>query len=50
MAAAIYLDYGKQGRVWLRLDISETGDVEGAEVLSGDPILAEAAVTAASAL
>jgi TonB family protein len=36
-----------QGEVWLRLDISETGDVEGVEVLSGDSILAEAAVKAA---
>ena len=36
-----------QGRVWLRLGISETGDVEDTEVLSGDPILAEAAVKAA---
>jgi TonB family protein len=36
-----------QGEVWLRLDISETGDVEGIEVLSGNSILAEAAVKAA---
>ena len=36
-----------QGEVWLKVHISETGDVEGADVLSGDPILAEAAVDAA---
>jgi len=36
-----------QGQVWLRLDVSETGDVEDVEVLSGDPILTEAAVKAA---
>src|SRR5215469_3168897 len=35
-----------QGQVWVRLHISETGDVEGVDVVSGDPILAEAAVNA----
>jgi len=35
-----------QGQVWLKVHISETGDVEGVDVLSGDPILAEAAVDA----
>lgn len=48
---AVYPEEAKakklQGEVWLRLDISETGDVEDIEVLSGDSILAEAAVKAA---
>jgi TonB family protein len=35
-----------QGQVWVRLHISETGDVEVVDVLSGDPILAAAAVSA----
>lgn len=38
---------GIQGQVWLKLQISETGDVEGVDVVSGDPILAKAAVAAA---
>jgi TonB family protein len=37
---------GIQGQVWLKLLISETGDVESVEVISGVPILAEAAVKA----
>ena len=36
-----------QGTVWLRLDISESGDVVDTEVLSGDPILTDAAIKAA---
>ena len=36
-----------QGQVWVKILISETGDVENVEVLSGDPILAKAAVEAA---
>jgi TonB family protein len=35
-----------QGQVWVRLHISETGDIEGVDVVSGDPILAAAAVSA----
>ena len=35
-----------QGQVWVRLHISEAGDIEGVDVLSGDPILAAAAVSA----
>jgi TonB family protein len=35
-----------QGQVWVRLHISETGDIEGVDVVSGDPILAAAAVNA----
>jgi len=35
-----------QGQVWVSLHISETGDVEGVDVVSGDPILAAAAVSA----
>ena len=35
-----------QGQVWVRLHISETGDIEGVDVISGDPILAAAAVSA----
>lgn len=35
-----------QGQVWVKLLISETGDVEGVNVISGDPILASAAVEA----
>ncbi len=38
---------GIQGQVWVKLLISETGDVENVEVVSGDPILAKAAVDAA---
>ena len=36
-----------QGEVVVRVQVSETGDVEKAEVVSGDPILADAAVRAA---
>lgn len=35
-----------RGPVWLRLHISEAGDVEGVDIISGDPILAEVAVEA----
>lgn len=37
---------GIQGTVWVKLVISETGDVENVEVISGDPILAESALNA----
>lgn len=36
-----------QGEVWVKLQISETGDVEAVDVISGDPVLAKAAVAAA---
>ena len=36
-----------QGEVWVKIAVSESGDVEGVEVVSGDPTLAEAAVHAA---
>lgn len=36
-----------QGQVWLTLHISETGDVGDVDVVSGDPILVQAAVEAA---
>lgn|SRR5215472_4692235 len=36
-----------QGEVWLKLHISETGDVESTEIISGEAILAEAAIHAA---
>jgi len=35
-----------QGQVWVKLRISETGDVEDTEVISGDPILAKSAAEA----
>jgi len=38
---------GIQGEVMVEVLVSETGDVEKTEVLSGDPILADAAVQAA---
>jgi len=38
---------GIQGQVWVKLQISETGDVEQVNIISGDPILARAAVAAA---
>lgn len=38
---------GLQGQVWVKAFITEAGDVERVEVISGDPILAEAAVKAA---
>jgi TonB family protein len=34
---------GIQGKVWIHLLISETGDVESADIISGDPDLARAA-------
>ena len=36
-----------QGEVVVKIVVSETGDVESAQVISGDPILAESAVDAA---
>lgn len=36
-----------QGEVMLNVVVSETGDVDSVEVLSGDPVLADAAVSAA---
>jgi len=36
-----------QGEVIVKVDVSETGTVEKAEVISGDPILAQAALEAA---
>ena len=36
-----------QGEVWVKLSISEVGEVENVEVLSGDPTLTRAAVDAA---
>lgn len=38
---------GLQGEVRLRLEISETGDVQKVDVISGEPIFAQAAVLAA---
>jgi TonB family protein len=38
---------GVQGEVIVRVRVSETGDVEKTEVLSGDPLLVDAAVNAA---
>jgi len=35
-----------QGQVWVKLLVSETGDIENVEVVSGDPILAKATVDA----
>jgi TonB family protein len=35
-----------QGQVWVKILVSETGDVESAEVISGDPVLADAAIKA----
>jgi TonB family protein len=37
-----------QGQVMVKMLVSETGDVDSVEVLSGDPILAKAAVEAAA--
>lgn len=37
---------GVQGKVWIHLIISETGDVESADIISGDPDLARAALEA----
>jgi TonB family protein len=36
-----------QGQVWVKFSVSESGDVAGVEVISGDPVLARAAVDAA---
>jgi TonB family protein len=36
-----------QGQVWVKFLISETGDIENVEAISGDPILAKAAIEAA---
>ena len=36
-----------QGQVWVRMSVTETGDVKGVELVSGDPILAKAALEAA---
>ena len=38
---------GLQGRVWILIHINEKGEVESAEVASGDPILADSALRAA---
>lgn len=35
-----------QGQVWVKILVSETGAVESVEVISGDPVLADAAVDA----
>jgi TonB family protein len=35
-----------QGQVWVKILVSETGDVESAGVISGDPVLADAALQA----
>jgi TonB family protein len=35
-----------QGQVWVKILVSETGDVENVEVISGDPVLAKAALEA----
>ncbi len=35
-----------QGQVWVRIQVSETGDVESAEIISGDPVLAKSAIDA----
>ena len=37
---------GIQGQVSLKILVSETGDVENVEVISGDPVLAKAAIEA----
>jgi TonB family protein len=37
---------GLQGKVWIKLHISETGDVVGTDIISGDPALAQAAANA----
>jgi TonB family protein len=36
-----------QGQVWLKIGVSESGDVDHVEIISGDPVLARAAVDAA---
>jgi TonB family protein len=35
-----------QGQVWVKIQVSEAGDVESAEVISGDPVLAKSAISA----
>lgn len=40
------IDKKLHGPVWLRLHISEAGDVEEVDIVNGDPILADAAVEA----
>ncbi len=35
-----------QGQVWVKIQVSETGDVESAELISGDPVLAKSAIDA----
>src|ERR1041385_7650336 len=37
---------GIQGEVWVKFDVLQTGDVENPTVISGDPILAQAALDA----
>ncbi|MGA8763004.1 MAG: energy transducer TonB, partial [Candidatus Sulfotelmatobacter sp.] len=36
-----------QGRVLVKVRVSETGDVAGVELISGDPVLAKSALDAA---
>ena len=36
-----------QGRVWIKIQVSETGDVERVDIVSGEPVLARSAVNAA---
>jgi len=36
-----------QGQVWVKILVSETGDVDNVELMSGDPVLAQAALDAA---
>ena len=35
-----------QGQVWVKIQVSETGDVKSAEIISGDPVLAKSAIDA----
>jgi len=35
-----------QGQVWVKIRVSETGEVESAELISGDPVLAKSAIDA----
>lgn len=37
----------RQGQVWVKILVSETGDVESVDVISGDPVLGKSAVDAA---
>jgi len=41
------LDKGLEGQVWVKALVSETGDVESIEVISGDPVLTGSASDAA---